>query len=770
MKYLPLDKLADHPKNVRAKTEYSKEGIHALAASIKALGLLQSLVVQQLDDGTYGVLAGRRRMLALIYLKNTTEIPDDFKAPCKIIPKDTDHVTALSLAENTMQEPMAPLDEFEAFAAMIEEGSTVAEIAETFGATVRAVKERLRFGLVHRDIRAAVRAGSITLDVMKAYAAHPCLETQKRVFDGFTREPQDHQAWRVRNVLADQDIRADDPLAVMVMDRYRERGGEMVEGLFEEDTVLKDRALAETIRDEMLMEQAEAIRTAQGFKWAETRPRLDYSELSAYGRIYKQPVEQDEDGEARLAAIAERLDEIAEKIEAEGDALDNEAYEALNDEYEGLEEEAETLQNAYLPDQAARAGVVVAHDGSGGFRIETGLVRPEDYAAWQAENQPADDADTGEAIGDEMGGETLVPAPSPRISAPSGGATVINSIGGVGAKEVDPLSAAVLSGALTQDLAIERGAIVQAALTEDPDLARDALTYRLACSLLVSGRYGVSGLSVTVQMPWQKHSRPEAQDADTERRIAAAHEALDLTFFDDALTDGEKFRTFRALEPAMKDRILAACIGGMVEPAMAEGRVDRAPFMEAVAAEAVPDIRAVWRPTAANYWSRVTRDHMLALLKAFGLTAEAEEHRTVKKATLAAYMESLFAQPFATLTEEQRIAVETWTPPGMGMQGDMVFEEVEDDLAANDAVGDEAPEAPAAYSNLEPDEKTVGQNIHGETLIEDGNGVRSVEVGGVHISEPVPIIPGAGIIAPNPSDRKTRFLTVEEADERREAA
>jgi len=42
-----------------------------------------------------------------------------FKAPCKLIAKDTDHVTALSLAENTMQEPMAPLEEYEAFAAMI---------------------------------------------------------------------------------------------------------------------------------------------------------------------------------------------------------------------------------------------------------------------------------------------------------------------------------------------------------------------------------------------------------------------------------------------------------------------------------------------------------------------------------------------------------------------------------------------------------------------------------------------------------------------------
>lgn len=754
MKYLTLEKLADHPKNVRAKTDYAEGSIAALAASIKALGLLQSLVVQQLDDGGYGVLAGRRRMMALKRLAAAGDLEADFKTPCKIVPKDTDHVTALSLAENTMQEPMAPIDEFEAFAAMTDEGSTVQQIAETFGTTLRAVKERLRFGLVHGDIRAAMRAGAITLDVMKAYAAHPCQETQKRVFDGFAADPHDHQAWRVRNVLSDQDIRADDPLAMLVMDRYRERGGEMVEGLFEEDTVLKDRALAEAIRDEILMEKAEAIREAGGFKWAETRARMDYAELSSYGRIYEQAVALDEAGEARLSEIAERLDAISEQIEAESDVLDEEAYQALNDEYERLEEEADRLQNAYLPDHAARAGVVVAHDGRGGFRVEAGLVRAEDYAAWQASTQP-DDAASGDAGEDNAATSA---APRANIAAPSVNSTTITNIGGGKSEKPDPLSAEALSGALRQDLAIERGDIVHAVLLEEPDLARDALTYRLSLSLLAGkGRYASNGLGLTVQEPWQKHSRPEAADPAIAARIETAHGALDLSYLDAALTDGEKFRAFRELAPEMKDHILAACVGGMVEPSLIETRADREPFMDAVAAEAVPDIRSVWRPTAANYWSRVSRDHMLTLLKAFGLTAEAEEQRSVKKATLAAYMESLFAQPFATLTEEQRAAVESWAPPGM-TANTFDFEE------------DEAVSEPVSDDVDTPVEREIGVNAKGETLIEDANGVRSIDRGGVLVSEPVPVIPGAGFVAPDPAARRDEFLSPEEIAARKEAA
>jgi len=191
--------------------------------------------------------------------------------------------------------------------------------------------------------------------------------------------------------------------------------------------------------------------------------------------------------------------------------------------------------------------------------------------------------------------------------------------------------------------------------------------------------------------------------------------------------------------------------------------------MEAVASDAVEDIRASWKPTADNYWSRVTRDHMLALLKSFGMAQEAEAQRTVKKGTLAKYMEALFANPFATLSEPQRVAVESWTPPGFGTRGNDVMHEV----GFNDPEGDEdgeQPEGQTAYSNPEDGQHVIGLNPHGETLIEDANGVRSVACGGVHITEPVPVVPGAGIVAPNHSERKLRYLTVEEADDRKEAA
>ena len=64
------------------------------------------------------------------------------------------------------------------------DGQTPETIAKTFGTTVAAVKGRLRYGLIHPDIRAAARGKVITLDTMKAFAEHPSQEAQREVFEG----------------------------------------------------------------------------------------------------------------------------------------------------------------------------------------------------------------------------------------------------------------------------------------------------------------------------------------------------------------------------------------------------------------------------------------------------------------------------------------------------------------------------------------------------------------------------------------------------------
>ena len=96
-------------------------GVEALAASIQAHGLLQSLVVRpklgsegQASD-RYEVVAGGRRLAALKLLAKQKRISKSTTIPCRVL--DTDGVDGVeaSLAENILRQDMHPADQFEAF-------------------------------------------------------------------------------------------------------------------------------------------------------------------------------------------------------------------------------------------------------------------------------------------------------------------------------------------------------------------------------------------------------------------------------------------------------------------------------------------------------------------------------------------------------------------------------------------------------------------------------------------------------------------------------
>jgi len=244
--------LTAHPANVRSNSPetYDPENIAHLKASIAVLGLLQPLLVQKLD-GKYAVLAGGRRHAALKELvtdKAAKGFTAKTKVDCRLVPEDCDVTTALSLAENITQAPMNAIDEFEAFARMMEvDGQTPETIAKTFGTTVAAVKGRLRYGLIHPDIRAAARAKTITLDTMKAFAEHPSQEVQKEVYEALTKEDSYLQAYTVRQALKSRGVQVSDDIGAFVREDYEARGGAIAADLLEEHSVLEDAALVETI-------------------------------------------------------------------------------------------------------------------------------------------------------------------------------------------------------------------------------------------------------------------------------------------------------------------------------------------------------------------------------------------------------------------------------------------------------------------------------------------------------------------------------------------
>ncbi|WP_299845761.1 ParB/RepB/Spo0J family partition protein, partial [uncultured Jannaschia sp.] len=539
-----LKDLALHDLNARAGSPetYEADDIANLAASIDTLGLLNPLIVQKTGK-TWGVLAGGRRLAALRQLVNDKEAKGwtmRTRVACRVLGEDVAAATAITVAENVTQKAMDPLDEFEAFARMMEAGGHDPEgIARMFGVERRRVIERLRFGRVHPDIRAAARAKEITLDAMKAFAEHPDQAVQRDVFEALRGESF-LPAWAIRDKLRNRGVKMGDAVAQLVVEAYRAAGGDIAADLIEEDSILTDETLVETLLMEKLAAHAESERARLGFAWAEALRAADYKALQEYGRVYPGAVEPAGEAATRCRIIADRLAEIDELRDAAYDE-EHEADEvpdiaALDEEYETLNAEYEGLTTGWAEADLGRAGVLAYWDQGRIATIE-GLVRPED----RTDRQPAA---TGEG------------------ATPAGGA---GSADGAEDGEAGD-DALVLSDSLKTDLRTEQAAVIGSALAGDPDLAHDLLLFKIVADLLGRASPVSYSFGVTASVADRPHGKPDEVDGQAAATLAELFEGLDLHWWADGKSMPERFEAFRAVEPAMKSRIVAVALADAVKP------------------------------------------------------------------------------------------------------------------------------------------------------------------------------------------------------------
>lgn len=381
------------------------------------------------------------------------------------------------------------------------------------------------------------------------------------------------------------------------------------------------------------------------------------------------------EGAARLRAVEERLADIDVLLREEG----HPEAEELAEEYDELGAERDALATSWSPEDRARAGVLAYWDGDG-IATVAGLVRPGDL-----ENRTA-------AVSGTAG--TAV--------TPGGGA------GGVGTDCAGDDAAPwdlVLSASLEGDLRAERAAVIGAGLAAGPALAHDLLLFKVASDLMAGIGSTSHALNVTAQRALRPHCKPDGMDP--RRGAGAAARGAGPRLVGRHRTVPDQFEAFRRLEPEMKTRITVAAMADAVEPCDLDRRE---PLLAHAAPQAVPDLRADWRPTGEAFFSRLTKGPLLGLLAHDLCQPEEAAHLAgERKGAVVEHLERLFAEPFATLTFEQREAVETWVPPGMAIApagpddegGDDPFGP--DDAPFGDPEEDEASDATAAFG-VDPDE------------------------------------------------------------------
>lgn len=136
---LPIDALT--PGKYQPRRTMSEDKLDELADSIKAQGVIQPIVVREIQSGsgrTWEIIAGERRWRAS-RRAGLTEIP------AVVREVDDRTVVAMALIENIQREDLNPLEEAQALARLIEEFMlTHAQAAEAVGRSRAAVSNLLR--------------------------------------------------------------------------------------------------------------------------------------------------------------------------------------------------------------------------------------------------------------------------------------------------------------------------------------------------------------------------------------------------------------------------------------------------------------------------------------------------------------------------------------------------------------------------------------------------------------------------------------------------
>ena len=616
---IPLNRLVLSPANAR-KTPASAADDAELKASIAAHGLKQNLIVGRADaEGKHAVIAGGRRLRALHALSAAGLVASDRPVPCLI--EAPDSALETSLVENAVRVAMHPADQFEAFAALVDAGQTIAAIAARFGVAERLVRQRLRLGKVAPDLLAAYRAGQMDLETLTAFTLSEDHDAQRAVWaeasQHYGRSPI-----QIRRRLTETAIPVASRLGRFVgIEAYEAAGGAITRDLFcdHDEGFMDDAALVRRLAQTKL--EAEAAALAPDWKWA--RPVLDpaLGITADYGRIEPTPAEPSPDLRAVLDDLAQREDNLA-NVAAEDWSADHEAE--AEDIAARQEEVGRTLaaQATFAEADRRRAGCLITIGPDGLLRVLQGMIDPADRAI---------EADGADPAGSDAGTET-----------PKGRG---------------------FSQALIDDLKAHRLQIAKAHLAQDFAVAFDLALFTLCRAVLGFG-YTVSPLDLRAVPTREASSLDDLDGTPAAVLLAAQREVLSLAWL--SLPADQGFQSLCALPDEAKAALFAWCVAQCLKPQLAsDSGAD--PALEQVGARLRIDAAAHWRPTADNYWSRVTKAHALEAGGEILGDRWRRDHLADKKPALAKALEAAFAGDATTLGFDAATArrAAAWLPSGM---------------------------------------------------------------------------------------------------------
>lgn len=186
---LPMDKI--FPNQFQPRTVFDQDKIDELARTIRIHGVIQPIVVREMEPDYYEIIAGERRFRAVLSLEME-------KIPAIIQNLDDEEVAAIALIENLQREELTPIEEAKAYRSLLDMQDVTQEaLAQRVGKSQSAIANKMRLLKLPETVQEAVLNKQISERHARSLLA---LETEEQQVAILAEIAENH--WNVKQTEA----------------------------------------------------------------------------------------------------------------------------------------------------------------------------------------------------------------------------------------------------------------------------------------------------------------------------------------------------------------------------------------------------------------------------------------------------------------------------------------------------------------------------------------------------------------------------------------
>ena len=145
IRYIPISIIKPNPYQPRK--DFNKKALEELSQSIKSFGLIQPISVRKLQDESYELIAGERRLRA-------SELAELDEIPAIVVEYRDNESAMIALIENLQREDLNFIEEAEGYNNLIiDHGFTQQQLAEKMGKSQSTIANKLRLLKLPVDVK-----------------------------------------------------------------------------------------------------------------------------------------------------------------------------------------------------------------------------------------------------------------------------------------------------------------------------------------------------------------------------------------------------------------------------------------------------------------------------------------------------------------------------------------------------------------------------------------------------------------------------------------